>query len=164
MIPRVSPPSAILGNLALGLALIAGAGCGGEAPRDGVAARAPAGGRRPSTKSYPLVGVVREVKAESGLVTIRHQAIPGFMDAMTMPFPVKDRGVLDDLRPGDEVEGTLRVVSERGVVKDYELVDLQVTRPAPAPKMTPGPLRGTAQLRPAPQVAGGRARPSPTSP
>ena len=85
---------------------------------------------------------MREVEAESGLVTIRHEAIPGFMDAMTMPFDVKDREVLDDLRPGDEVEGTLRVVSERGVVKDYELVDLRVTRPAPAPKMTPGPLRG----------------------
>ena len=42
-----------------------------------------------------------------------------------MPFDVKDRGVLDDLQPGDEVEGTLRVVSERGVVKDYELVDLR---------------------------------------
>ena len=94
---------------------------------------------------------MREVEAKSGLVTIRHEAIPGFMDAMTMPFDVKDREVLDDLRPGDEVEGTLRVVSERGVVKDYELVDLRVTRPAPAPKMTLDLSGGTAQLRPAPR-------------
>ena len=82
-------------------------------------------------------------------MTIRHEAIPGFMDAMTMPFDVKDREVLDDLRPGDEVEGTLRVVTERGVVKDYELVGLGVTRPAPAPKMSLNLSGGTAQLRPA---------------
>ncbi|MEJ7640126.1 MAG: copper-binding protein, partial [Singulisphaera sp.] len=126
MIPQGSPPVAILRNLALGLALVAGAGCGGKAPRDGVAARVPPAGPSPSTRSYPLVGVVRQVEVKSGVVTIRHEAIPGFMEAMTMPFALKDRGLLDDLRPGDEVAGTLQVVSERGVVKDYDLVDLRV--------------------------------------
>ena len=152
MIPQASPPVAILRNLALGLALVAGAGCGGKAPRDGVAARAPSGGPSPRPRRIPSPGSYGEVEAKSGVVTIRHEAIPGFMDAMTMPFDVKDREVLDDLRPGDEVEGTLRVVSERGVVKDYELVDLQVTRPAPAPKMTLNLSGGTAQLRPAPRL------------
>src|SRR3954465_11145236 len=105
MIPHSPPPASLLRNLAFGLALVAFAGCGGKAPRDGDAARSPSKGPSPSTKTYPLAGVVREVETRSGLVTIHHREIPGVMDAMTMPFDVKDREVLDDLRPGDEVEG-----------------------------------------------------------
>ena len=62
-------------------------------------------------------------------MTIRHEEIPGFMDAMTMPFTLKDPKDLDDVRPGDEVEATLRVETEGGEVKDYELNDLVVTTP-----------------------------------
>ena len=46
------------------------------------------------------------------------------MDAMTMPFTLKDHSLLEDVRPGDEVEGALRVEKERGEVSDYELTDL----------------------------------------
>ncbi len=72
-------------------------------------------------KDYPLKGVVRKVAKEAGHVTIRHEAIPGLMGAMTMPFSLKDRAVLDRLQSGDSVEGTLRVTEEKGVVNDYEL-------------------------------------------
>ena len=75
------------------------------------------------------------MKPAEGLVTISHAAIPGFMDAMTMPFTIKDPKLLDDVRVGDEVEGALRVERERGEVKDYELTDLVVSRPAPAPAL-----------------------------
>jgi protein SCO1 len=73
-------------------------------------------------KTYRLVGTVREVRAADGEVEIDHEAIPGFMAAMRMPFPVKDRTVLESLRPGDRVEGTLRVGP-----KASELVDIKVT-------------------------------------
>jgi protein SCO1/2 len=69
---------------------------------------------------YPLVGVVRQVDAKARLVTIRHEEIPGFMAAMTMPFEVKDPKDLEDVRPGDEVEGTLRVVKTGGEVSGFE--------------------------------------------
>jgi len=77
------------------------------------------------------VGTIREIKKDAGQVVIRHEEIPGFMQAMTMPFSVKDRALFDDLAVGDEVEGTLRVEKEGEEVKDYELVDLVVRRPAP---------------------------------
>src|SRR5258708_7958530 len=64
------------------------------------------------TKAYLVKGVVRKVKAESGEVTISHEEIPGFMGKMTMPFAVKDKSVLDDVEPGDEVEGPLEVTFE----------------------------------------------------
>lgn len=85
---------------------------------------------------YKVAGVVRRVKPDSGQVVIAHEAIPGFMNAMTMPFTLKDRSVLEDLEPGDEVEGELRVEKAGTLVKDYELTGLVVTRPAlpPAPK------------------------------
>jgi protein SCO1/2 len=85
----------------------------------------------------------------SGQVVIRHEEIPGFMKAMTMPFSVKDRAVFDDLSVGDEVEGTLRVESEGGTVKDYALVDLVVSRPAtaPSPTMSLSLAGGEPQLR-----------------
>ena len=163
MIPQASPPVALLRNLALGLALVAGAGCGGKAPRDGVAARVPSGGPSPSTKSYPLAGVVRQVEVKSGLVTIRHRGDPRIHGCDDHALRREGPGGPGRPAPGDEVEGTLRVVSERGVVKDYELVDLRVTRPAPAPKMTLNLSGGTAQLGPRPGCWRS-GRPSRTSP
>ena len=70
------------------------------------------------------------------MVTIRHEAIPGFMAAMTMPFTVKDRKSLEEIRPGDEVEGSLKVEYDGKEVKDYELSKLEVTRPALGPGLT----------------------------
>ena len=89
----------------------------------------------PAAKSYKLVGVVRKVDRETGVVSIRHEAIPGFMPAMTMPFDLKGQEILDDLQPGDKVEGTLQVNGD-----DSKLVDLNITKmatptaPAPAAK------------------------------
>ncbi len=84
-----------------------------------------------SSKQYTLTGVVRKVDAKAGEVTIRHEAVPGFMPAMSMPFTIKDRSKLSELAPGDKVEGTLRVTERDGAVVDYELSDLNVTTPAP---------------------------------
>jgi protein SCO1/2 len=76
---------------------------------------------------YPLAGVVKRVERELQHVTIDHEAIPGFMDAMNMRFAYTDRSVLDHLQPGDRVQGTLRVEREHGVVSEYQLRDLVVT-------------------------------------
>ena len=83
-------------------------------------------------RTYPLVGEVVKIEAAEGKVTIRHEAIPGYMAAMTMPFRVsaKERGGLDDLQVGDKVAATLKVGPERS-----ELEDLSVTEPA-TPKLT----------------------------
>ena len=86
-----------------------------------------------TTETYKLVGVVKSANRETGIVNIRHEEIPGFMRAMTMPFTIKDRETIAELYTGDEVEGTLRVEKEDGEVKDYELVDLVVSRPAERP-------------------------------
>ncbi|WP_435011034.1 copper-binding protein [Tundrisphaera lichenicola] len=118
-------------------------GCGGEAPPSGPAPR-PIPSAKASSKTYRLKGVVRKVDAGSGEVTITHEEIPGFMPAMTMPFTLEDRASLEDIRPGDEVEGPLRVESVGGRVEDYDLIELTVTRPAIEPP--PPPIATDARL------------------
>ena len=57
--------------------------------------------------------MVRKVDGASGEVTIAHEAIPGFMPAMTMPFTLKNKAALEDIRPGDEVEGVAHHLRDR---------------------------------------------------
>lgn len=40
---------------------------------------------------------------------VNHEAIPGFMEAMTMPYKVKDANVLSELHPGDVITADLEV-------------------------------------------------------
>lgn len=78
-------------------------------------------------KRYSLKGRIVSVDAASAQATIAHEAIPGYMAAMTMPFPIADRWVLRVLAPGDEVTATLVVGETR-----YRLEDVVVTRTGPA--------------------------------
>jgi len=127
------------------LALLLGVGGCSRGPESAPAPPAE-GPRSPSEKTYALKGTVRKVDLASGEVTIAHEAVPGFMPAMVMPFTIKDRSSLEDVRAGDEVEGALRVVSEAGSVKDYELADLTVTRPALAEPPPPIEAEATARV------------------
>lgn len=130
------------------LVLLALSGC--RRPASGPALEASGGG---PTKTYRLAGVVRVVKRDAGQVVIRHEAIPGVMDAMTMPFTIEDRRALDDLRPGDEVEGSLRIVWEDARatrIKDYELSGLIVTRPALGALTLSVAEDGKVEVRPKP--------------
>ena len=65
-------------------------------PRRRRAARASRGRPSPvaAVTDYPLKGVVKRVEKELEHVTIEHEAIPGFMDAMRMRFAYKDKTVL----------------------------------------------------------------------
>jgi Cu/Ag efflux protein CusF len=58
---------------------------------------------------YEFRGTVVSVDAGRGIVEIAHEAIPGLMPAMTMPYEVADPALLVGLSPGDRVRGTMRV-------------------------------------------------------
>jgi len=60
-----------------------------------------------STKQYPIRGVVVRVNSQDGEVTLQHDAIPGLMEAMTMPYPVMDRSALSEMHPGDKIMATV---------------------------------------------------------
>lgn len=60
-------------------------------------------------KAYDVRGVVREIRAADREVVVRHERIPGYMEAMTMPFPVESLDVLKGVKAGDLVAFRLRV-------------------------------------------------------
>jgi protein SCO1 len=110
--------------LSITLALFPVVGCGRETP---VATGLSSKSERTS-KTFPLKGVVRQVDAKTGEVTISHEEIVGFMSKMTMPFNLEDKTLLEEIQPGDEVEGSLEVRYDGDAVKDMNLVDLTVVR------------------------------------
>lgn len=54
-------------------------------------------------KRYSLKGRVTAVDKAKKKATIKHEAIPGYMDAMTMDFPIREEWVWDDLNPGADI-------------------------------------------------------------
>jgi protein SCO1/2 len=62
-------------------------------------------------KRYPLKGKVVSVDKENKRAKIHHEDIEGYMDAMTMDFPIKADWVWDELRPGVQVQAEMVVNS-----------------------------------------------------
>ena len=79
-----------------------------------VAAFAVSGCRHEQATRYVVHGVVQEVRADRGEVIIANEAIPGYMEKMTMPFKVKDPAMLSGLVPKQAVNFFL-VVSNAGI-------------------------------------------------
>jgi protein SCO1/2 len=76
------------------------------------------------------------VDTDSNRVTIAHDEIEGFMQAMTMPFSVRDPSELEGVNPGDEVEAILVVSDERSwlenlVIRQKGDVDEEPLLPIP---------------------------------
>jgi protein SCO1/2 len=59
--------------------------------------------------NYFAQGIIHEVKPEERQVVIAHEEIPGFMNAMTMPFDVKETNLFATLSPGQKVVFQLHV-------------------------------------------------------
>jgi len=88
-------------------------------------------------KVYHLRGKVVSTDAAKGEVTLNHEAIPGFMDAMTMPYKLKDASILGELHPGDVITADLLVSQDpdADVLLDHIVVVAQ-GKPDYLPKVT----------------------------
>jgi protein SCO1/2 len=62
-----------------------------------------------SVRRYQVTGLVLTVDAPHATVLVSHDPIPGYMDAMTMPYRVRNPRELDNLKPGQKIEFTLIV-------------------------------------------------------
>jgi protein SCO1/2 len=63
-------------------------------------------------KHYPLKGRVVSVDKASKKAKIEHDDIPGYMEGMTMDFPIKEDWVWNELTPGSEVLADLVVTKD----------------------------------------------------
>jgi protein SCO1/2 len=61
--------------------------------------------------TFPVRGTIEQIQPESQRIVIQHDAISNYMDAMTMPFKVKDAAELNGLEKGDVVSFRLQVTS-----------------------------------------------------
>jgi protein SCO1/2 len=82
-----------------------------------------------AVRSYQLTGQILVVKPETNEVLVKHEDIPGFMPAMTMPYLVDDPVLLQDRAPGDVIIATLEVGAERAI-----LSAIKKTGTAPLPE------------------------------
>ena len=63
-------------------------------------------------KQYQLHGQITGLDAEGHVATIKHDAIPGFMGAMTMGYQVKDQNEFSKLKAGDTINATVYVTAD----------------------------------------------------
>ncbi len=102
------------------LCLLVGGGCKPNEPAEAPGA---------TTQTYAAHGVIQKIPADRHFVTIAHEAIPGYMAAMTMDFPVKDANALNGLAPGDVVNFQLVVSTNNDWVENLRRTG-QATLPA----------------------------------
>lgn len=58
---------------------------------------------------YPLRGVVLRLRPSDRIAVVRHEKIEGWMEAMTMEFPVPDAAEFAKLKEGATVRSTVCV-------------------------------------------------------
>jgi protein SCO1 len=97
---------------AVSILAIALAGCGSQATHADV--RSPEGAKR-----YALRGQIVRLEEGGKVVVIRHEKIEGWMDAMTMAFPLGDPRDGTSLHAGDRVTATVFVKGQ-----DYWIGDV----------------------------------------
>lgn len=101
--------------LLLATLLLAAVGCRSAVP-------APA-----TTKTYSVRGEVLRLDPVNHTAVLKHDKIEGWMEAMTMEFPVKDPAEFAKLSVGDQMQAKLQVNDI-----EYYLVQIKVTGKPPA--------------------------------
>jgi len=77
-----------------------------------------------ATTNYFVRGVLKEVKKEQRQIVIAHEAIPNFMDAMTMPFNVKDMARLTNVVTGERIAFQLHVTDAESWIDGIERLEV----------------------------------------
>jgi protein SCO1/2 len=80
-----------------------------------------------------------KVKPESKEIEVKHEEIPGYMPAMTMPFDVKTTNELAGLAPGDAVSFRMIVTDTEGWIDQIKKIG---SAPTNNPATAANPLAG----------------------
>ena len=75
-------------------------------------------------QKFPVRGKVVAVQGDS--ITLDHEAVRGFMDAMTMPYKLKDPAVATELHAGDRITATILVHKDADGFSDPVLDEVVV--------------------------------------
>jgi protein SCO1 len=73
-------------------------------------------------KRYTLTGRIVSIDRPAQSITVDGDEIPGFMAAMTMPYQVKDAGVLEKLSHGDQIKAEIVLENDGAYLEDVVVV------------------------------------------
>jgi protein SCO1 len=79
-------------------------------------------------RHYQLKGKVASIDQRAKMLNVDSEAIPGFMDAMTMPYKVKPESELGKLHPGDAVTADLLVEDDGAWLQNIHVITQSVVR------------------------------------
>jgi Cu/Ag efflux protein CusF len=78
-------------------------------------------GAKDQTKRYAMEGEVKALNPTTKTATIAHGKIGGWMEAMTMEYPVKPDAEFQKLHVGDHIQATVVVSDDRYYVTSVKI-------------------------------------------
>ncbi len=96
----------------------------------------------PQGKRYDLKGTIVSIDKANQSAIISHEEVKDFMDAMTMPFKLKDAWPLDVMKPGDEVQAALVVTDDSAWLEDVVVVQKSAAQTTDTPESSAIPKPG----------------------
>ena len=75
-------------------------------------------------RHYAVTGKIVALDEKHQTATIDAAAIPNYMEAMTMDYPIKSKDEFRSLKVGERITGTLEVASD----ETYTLADIKPTK------------------------------------
>jgi Cu/Ag efflux protein CusF len=76
-------------------------------------------------RHYHLTGRITALNAKDQTASVDQAAIPDWMEAMTMEYPIKSKSEFNTLHVGDKIQATVNVRGEG----DYDLSNIQKQSP-----------------------------------
>jgi protein SCO1/2 len=82
-------------------------------------------------KRYEMRGRVVSFNKAQEQVVISHEAIPGLMEAMTMPYTLREPSAYDVMKAGDQIQATLVVDGDRSWIENPIIAHAEADSSAP---------------------------------
>lgn len=130
-------------NIGAGLLAIMLFGCSQPSVTPRSPGNEPAATNVVTRQTFEVKGVIQELKPSEKKMVIKHEEIPNYMPAMTMPLDVKNTNDFTGLKPGDEVEFTMVVTEDDGWIENVRATG--TSNPLAAPK--PGERQNVRLVR-----------------
>lgn len=96
-----------------------------------LAGSAPSASASTNQQAFQVKGVVKELKPDGKTIVIKHEEVPNYMPAMTMPFEVKNTDELRGLQPGNAITFRMIVTDTDGWID--HIMKLNAPQPAEQP-------------------------------
>ena len=98
----------------------------------------------PDMSIYLVTGEVRGIELEAKTVIVRHEEIPDYMAAMTMPFDVKDVSEISGLETNDLISFRMIVTEDDGWIDQVK----KIGKAKPQPKVVVPAVRIVPDVEP----------------